>query len=303
MNSFFYPRLFLLSILLLSSFGCGESRAVLVVCPEEHCSILTREAELFTLLYKNREVFVHPLTADHSVETLESIRDKSSVLYFQQEQGLDADKQSAIRAIPELYLFDLYLCDSETERNELYALRCVTREERIGCLSPVILISESLAKEKEIHSLESLLRSRATLGIVGQSHCGVGEISVELLARFPAEQWEGNVSEWRSSRELLLALEAEKIDAVLVWENIARAAITWHAQRISKKTDSENSEEDETAMTLISLPPFPNEPIVVPLVMLTLSESHEPKGGQLFVRFLRAPKTIERLAELGWGRP
>ncbi|MGL4944316.1 MAG: substrate-binding domain-containing protein [Thermoguttaceae bacterium] len=284
---------FLLAVVVFLS-GCGAQRTINLACDESYAGILSHEAELFSLVYARRSVVIYPVATTANVSP-EALADKPLLPYRvrkPEELRVDLVVRQSLNHLAEVPFVDLYWCDSSLQRKELEELGIVMRAQRVGCVSPVILVPADKATEN-VSSLAKLFENRLRLGVVAPERSGLGEVSAMALGRVASDAWNGLVFEFESDIELTVAVESQIVDAVLIWN--------FQARRYTHPQEHVPREEPPREYLAIEL--FPDEPVVVPLELLTLTGGLNPAASALFVNFILSPATRNELNKLGLGSP
>jgi len=118
---------------------------------------------------------------------------------------------------------DLYMPGDKYYVEQAAGEGMILSQQPVCYFVPTILVQKG--NPKNIHGLQDLLQPGLKLGLGDAKACAIGRISLQILAKnnFAWEQIEKNVAfQSLTVNELGMQIQAQSLDAVIVWDAIAK---------------------------------------------------------------------------------
>lgn len=285
-----------LIIALVFCLGCGkkpEPPVLRMFCCETFQDVMKEEAELFASTYgvwiAQQPIIVveaeEPLSPSEEGKrrspapwrarpsTQRALPSKASVL--------EPRISELIREIADRKRYgDFYLTDSPRQTELLHEGAAVAMEYPFCFLTLTLLVGKG--NPLRVESVKSLLADERRLGIIDPSVDGMGETASRLISKISeiaAKDFSSvQTTMFEQHEKLLEALKNGDVDAVLLWEPLARKTV-------------------EFAET-VELPEAERQTLRQPLIALSLAENHG--FCRRFADFLLSPKGREILKKHGF---
>ena len=287
-----------ITLLLLFAAGCGKQSpvALSLYCSVSHLPVAEEIAKTFRQVYGVVVVCVPIDDATAPVFTElenEMPKKKNKSRYeLQREEILDSEEVNQLKKWVENARYrdfsqflldrgegDLYLCDSPDEVQQLEVFELLQKSRPLAYLTPVLMVHP---EKGTFHSVEDVLKSSETLGIVRREITGLGREADRLLQRLREEDTAlrgvGTIAVFENETLLLEAWKEKQIAVAICWDSTAA--------RLFPEIEP------------ISLPR--TEVLAVPLMMCDLISGHDYQMMDFFSVFASSEKGQNLFRQLGY---
>ena len=230
----------LLSVLLFSLPGCGkkEPAVISLYCSGSHLPAAEKLASTFQSVYGVAVVCIPTDATILSIETRFNEKE-SDPFKKKRNEMLDSTMFTQLKDWTENAVYkdfcqylldnrngDIYLCDSATELDLLTEDGLAIKSRTIAYLTPVLIVQPEQAET--LRSVEDVLKSTSTLGIVHKDVGGLGKETEQFLGNVrQKDSTLGNAGRMEMFDNEILLIEAwkeKRIAAAICWD----ATVTKH---------------------------------------------------------------------------
>ena len=225
------------SLFLLLPLGCGkkEPAVISLYCSGSHLPAAEKLASTFQSVYGVAVVCIPTDAAIHSIDTQFDEKERDPFKKKRNEM-LESKTFTQLRDWVEYAVYkdfcqylldnrsgDIYLCDSTAELERLTEGDLILKSRAIAYLTPVLIVQPEQAET--LRSVEDVLKSTFTLGVVHKEVGGLGKMTEQFLGNLrqkdSALENAGRIETFDNETLLAQAWKEKRIAAAICWDSTA----------------------------------------------------------------------------------